>query len=63
MGAPWQLDITTLPAGEQANRPKRTSKLKITFWLLVLLLCIAAGFLLAEEVRTSRFQFWKLKTI
>jgi len=60
MGAPWQLDITTLPAGEQPNRRKRTSKLKVTFWLLALLLCIAAGLLLAEEVRTSRFQAQEL---
>jgi membrane peptidoglycan carboxypeptidase len=56
MGAPWQLNITTLPAGEQPRPRRRASKLKITFWLLVLLLCIAAGLLLAEEVRTSRFQ-------
>lgn len=60
MGAPWQLDITTLPAGEQPNRRKRTSKLKVTFWLLALLLCIAAGLLLVEEVRTSRFQAQEL---
>ena len=60
MGAPWQLDITTLPAGEPPNRRKHTSKVKVTFWLLVLLLCIAAGFWLAEEVRTSRFQAQEL---
>ena len=60
MGAPWQLDITTLPAGEPPNRRKPISKVKVTFWLLVLLLCIAAGFLLAEEVRTSRFQAQEL---
>ncbi|WP_415753198.1 transglycosylase domain-containing protein [Pseudomonas leptonychotis] len=60
MGAPWQLDITTLPAGEKPNRRKRTSKLKVTFWLLALLLCIAAGLLLVEEVRTSRFQAQEL---
>ena len=60
MGAPWKLDITTLPAGDQPRPSKRTSKLKVTFWLLVLLLCIAAGFLLVEEVRTSRFQAQEL---
>ena len=60
MGAPWQLDITTLPAGEPPNRRKPISKVKVTFWLLVLLLCIAAGFLLAEEVRTSRLQAQEL---
>ena len=60
MGAPWRLDITTLPAGEQPKRRKRTSKLKVTFWLLVLLLCSAAGLLLVEEARTSRFQAQEL---
>ncbi|WP_339523808.1 transglycosylase domain-containing protein [Pseudomonas sp. EA_35y_Pfl2_R111] len=60
MGAPWQLDITTLPAGKQPNRRKRASKLKVSFWLLVLLSCIAAGLLLIEEVRTSRFQAQEL---
>lgn len=56
MGAPWKLDITTLPAGEPPSTRKRSRKLKLTFWLLLMLLCIAAGLLLVEEVRTSRFQ-------
>lgn len=56
MGAPWKLDITTLPAGEPPSPRKRSRKLKLTFWLLLMLLCIAAGLLLVEEVRTSRFQ-------
>ncbi|SFH84067.1 Membrane carboxypeptidase (penicillin-binding protein) [Pseudomonas guineae] len=56
MGAPWKLDITTLPDGEQPRPRRRTRKLKIATWLLLLLLCIAAGLLLVEEVRTSRFQ-------
>ncbi|MGE6791610.1 transglycosylase domain-containing protein [Pseudomonas guineae] len=56
MGAPWKLDITTLPDGEQPRPSRRTCKLKIATWLLFLLLCIAAGLLLVEEVRTSRFQ-------
>jgi membrane peptidoglycan carboxypeptidase len=48
------------PAGEQPSPRKPTSKLKATFWLLVLLLFIVAGLLLAEEVRTSRFQAQEL---
>ena len=60
MGAPWQLDITTLPAGEQPSPRKRISKWKVTFWLLALLLCSIAGFLLVEEARTSRFQAQEL---
>lgn len=64
MGTPWQPQITQLPAGDQADMQaaprKRSSKLKITFWLLLLVLLIVAGLLGAYEVRTSRFQAQEL---
>ncbi len=61
MGASWQPSITPLPASQQQPAPrKRRSTLKILFWLLLLALCIIAGLLLAEELRTSRYQAQEL---
>ena len=64
MGASWQPKITPLPADNPPAMPpparKRRSKLKITFWLLLVLLCIGAGLFVAEEVRTSRLQAQEL---
>ncbi len=61
MGASWQPSITPLPASQQRPAPrKRRSTLKIIFWLLLLALCIVAGLLLAEELRTSRYQAQEL---
>ena len=64
MGTSWQPQITQLPAGNQATMQatprKRSSKLKITFWLLLLVLLIVAGLLGAYEVRTARLQAQEL---
>ena len=56
MGAPQQLKTTTRPADEQPSPRRHRRTLKIIFWLLLVALCIAAGLLLVEEVRTSRLQ-------
>ena len=60
MGASWQPSITPLPAGQPSRQPtpprKGRSALKIIFWLTLLLLLIVAALLVAEELRTSRFQ-------
>ncbi|MHA6492877.1 transglycosylase domain-containing protein [Pseudomonas borbori] len=59
MGAFLQSDShRTSDAAQQFAAPagKRRSKLRLTFWLIVLAVLIAGGLLLAHELRTSHFQ-------
>ena len=64
MGTSWQPQITQLPSDSQPSTPpkagKRRSKVKIAFWLSLLLLLIIAALLLAYEMHSSRLQAHEL---
>jgi membrane peptidoglycan carboxypeptidase len=64
MGTSWQPQITQLPSDSQPSAQpkadKRRSKVKVVFWLSLLLLLIIAALLLAYEMHSSRLQAQEL---
>ncbi len=64
MGTSWQPQITQLPSDSQPSAQpkadKRSSKVKVVFWLSLLLLLIIAALLLAYEMHSSRLQAQEL---
>lgn len=62
MGALWQTDsskpVVPTDSVEEAPLPKKSRRRYAwrSFWLLLVIILIVAGFAIEKEVRTSRFQ-------